>query len=172
MRSPSKQAGNSPLTVREIVVFAAYAALMVAGQVAMAPLPNIEPVSVLTAACARVYGVKSLLPVFTFVLVEALIYGLGLWVINYIYIWPILALVSIALRKMEGRVLWALVLGIYGLAFGALCAVPYFFMGGVKMAFSYWASGIIFDLLHGAGNFVIGLLVLEPVTKVLKKVGG
>ncbi len=169
MNSPLKRAGKKPLTVRELVTLSAFAALMAAGQVAMAPLPNIEPVSMLIIACALVYGVKSLFAVYAFVAVEALIYGMGLWVINYMYVWAVLAAAAILLRRIEGRIFWAFVSGIFGLSFGALCAIPYFFIGGVKMAVSYWVAGIAFDLMHAAGNFAVALALLQPCVKVLKR---
>ena len=48
------------LTVRELTLFAVLGALTFALQVAMAPLPNIEPVSLLVMIFAAVFGWKSL----------------------------------------------------------------------------------------------------------------
>ena len=167
MNSPSRKAGKrGHFAARDMVLLAAFAALMVAGQVALAVIPNVEMVSLLVIVCALTFGARSLLAVYAFVAAEAMIYGFGLWVINYMYIWALLAVVSILLRRVEGRLLWALISGLYGLMFGALCAIPYLFIGGVKMAFSYWAAGIVFDLIHAAGNFVTALVLIEPLMKV------
>ncbi|MGM9522425.1 MAG: hypothetical protein ACI3VB_08105 [Oscillospiraceae bacterium] len=171
MSLPSRPAGKAGgrLSVRELVTLSLIAAIMIALKEAMSGLPNIEPVSLILIACALVYGVKSLYVAIVFVLVEILIYGLGLWTITYFYIWPMLTVVTLLLRNMKGRLLWALVSGLYGLFFGALCSVPYLFIGGVKMAFSYWASGIPFDILHCAGNFALALVLLDPCVRILRR---
>lgn len=170
MSSRSWRAGKPGIfSVREMVLLAVFAAMMVAGQVALASIPNVEVVSLLVIACALIFGTRSLLAVYAFVAAEAMIYGFGLWVINYMYVWAILALVVILLRRVEGRFLWALISGLYGLFFGALCAIPYLFIGGIKMAFSYWAAGIIFDLIHAAGNFVTALILLPQLMKAASR---
>ena len=37
------------------------------------------------------------------------------------------------------------------------------------MAFSYWISGIPFDLMHCAGNFAIALVLFKPLRKLTEK---
>ena len=121
---------DKKLTIREITLFAVLGALTFALQVAMAPLPNIEPVSLLVMVFAAVFGWKCLYPVYVFVVMEILFYGLGLWNINYLYIWAVPALAGVLLRKMEGALGWALVSGVFGLTFGALCGIVDLFIGG------------------------------------------
>ena len=58
--------------------------------------------------------------------------------------------------------------GGFGLSFGALCALPYL-AGGPWAAFSYWAAGIPFDLLHGLGNFFLALFLGRPLCLLLKR---
>ena len=135
----------------------------------MGPLPNIEPVSLLVLLFAAVFGWKCLYPVYVFVVMEILFYGLGLWNVNYLYIWAVPALAGVALRKMESPLGWAMVSGIYGLAFGALCGIVDLFIGGWAYALAKWASGIPFDVLHCAGNFGIALILFKPLRSVLEK---
>ena len=59
--------------------------------------------------------------------------------------------------------------GFYGITFGALCAIPYFFMGGFPSAFAYWVSGIVYDIPHCIGNVLICLLLFKPLYKVLNQ---
>ena len=63
----------------ETVLFGVLGALMFGLQVVMGPLPNIEPVSLLVILCAMVFGWKALYPVYAFVIMEVLYYGLGIW---------------------------------------------------------------------------------------------
>ena len=132
-------------------------------QVVMSPLPNIEPVSLLTLVFMAVFGWKGLYPVYVYVVMDILYFGLGTWNINYLYVWAILAVVAFFLRKMESPLGWALLSAGFGLAFGLLCAPVSLFMGGWAYAVSWWISGIPFDLMHCAGNFVMALLLFKPL---------
>ena len=100
---------------------------------------------------------------------EILFHGIGLWNINYLYIWTILSVAAIFLRKMEPVLGWALLSGVFGLAFGALCGIVDVFIGGFGYAAAKWVSGIPFDLLHCGGNFAIALVLWKPLRKLLEK---
>lgn len=138
-------------------------------QVVMSPLPNIEPVSLLTLVFMAVFGWKGLYPVYVYVVMDILYFGLGTWNINYLYVWAVLAVAAFLLRKMESPLGWALLSAGFGLAFGLLCAPVSLFMGGWAYAVSWWISGIPFDLMHCAGNFVMALLLFKPLRLLLEK---
>lgn len=138
-------------------------------QVVMSPLPNIEPVSLLTLVFMAVFGWKGLYPVYVYVVMDILYFGLGTWNINYLYVWAVLAAAAFFLRKMESPLGWALLSAGFGLAFGLLCAPVSLFMGGWAYAVSWWISGIPFDLMHCAGNFVMALLLFKPLRLLLEK---
>ena len=137
----SHSTSATKLRLRELTLLALLAALMFATQVAMASLPNIHLVGVLLILTALLFGWRALYALYVFVLLEGLIYGFGLWFINYLYVWTVLAAVAIVFRKNRSRLFWAAVAGIFGLSFGALCSIPYFFIGGWAMGFSYWVAG-------------------------------
>lgn len=143
-------------------------ALMFGAQVAMAALPNIEPVTLLLMCCALVYGFKALWPCTVFVVLEGLVFGFGLWFISYLYVWALLVGLTVLLRRAGYIILTAAAAG-YGLLFGALCALPYLFIGGWEMALSWWVAGIPFDLAHCAGNAVICGALLKPLKGVLER---
>lgn len=158
---------KTKLTIRETVLFGVLGALTFAAKYAMSALPNIEPVSLMVMLFAVLFGWKAVYPVYLYVILEILVFGLGLWNINYLYIWAILLVVSVLLRKMENPLGWALLSGAFGLAFGALCGIVDVFIGGFAYAAAKWVSGIPFDLLHGAGNFVMALLLFKPMRRLL-----
>ena len=155
------------LSVKEVALFGMLGALTFGGKFVMAGLPNIEPVSLFVMVFAVVFGLKALFPIGVYVALEILVYGIQLWNINYLYVWAILALVAYCLRHVSEPLLWAVVSGVFGLLFGALCAPVYLFTGGLHFAFSWWLSGIPFDLLHCAGNFILTLLLFSPLRKLL-----
>lgn len=77
--------------------------------------------------------------------------------------------IIIFFRKNDSALFWAVIAGAHGLFFGAMTAIPYLFIGGWEAAVSYWISGIPFDLLHCAGNFVVTLILLNPLLKLTRK---
>lgn len=155
------------MKTRELTELALLTALLIGGKEAMNALPNINPVTLILILGVLHYGAKMLYVAFAFVAVQVCIYGLGMWALNYVYVWPLLVLAALPFRESRSRLFWAAFAGIFGLCFGALCAIPYFFIGGWAMALSYWVAGISFDLLHCAGNFVITFVLLPPLDKLM-----
>ncbi len=160
---------DARLPIREMVLFACLGALTFALKMAMSYLPNIEPVSLLVMVYGVVFGRKALYPVYIYVAMEILCFGFGIWNVNYLYIWVLLALAAWGLRRMEQPMAWAVLSGGFGLAFGALCAPVDLVIGGVGYAVTKWASGIPFDIAHCGGNFFIALILFRPVRELLER---
>ena len=158
------------LKAKDIVVAALMAAIMLISQVALAVLPNIELVSILVIVGTIVFGRKTLLSIYIFALLEGLIYGFGIWWVNYLYVWTILYVIVRLLRSQRQPLFWAVISAIFGLSFGLLCAIPYALAGGFYAGVANWVSGIIFDLLHCAGNFVVALGLFKPLYSVMQRV--
>lgn len=154
-------------TLLELIVLALLGTLMFGAKVAMAMLPNIEPVSLLVLVYTAVFGRKALYPIYTYVLLELLVFNAGLWTLNYLYIWPILYLLCRALGAMESSWGWAVLSGAFGLSFGLLCTPVYIVTGGWAFGLSWWISGIPFDVLHCAGNFCLALVLYRPLVRAL-----
>lgn len=150
-----------------IVTAGVLSAILLVGQVGMSFLPNIEPVSTLIILYTLTYKKRVFPVIYTFVLLEGVLFGFGIWWISYLYIWSILALVALAFQKLDSAILWAVVSGSFGLLFGALCAIPYLISGGLGAAFAYWAAGIPYDILHCIGNFVLTLVLYRPLLELL-----
>lgn len=155
------------LSVRELVLFALLGAVMFAGKMAMAGLPNIEPVSLLVILYTLAFGRKALWSIYLYVALECVVWGLNTWSISYLYVWFLLYLASRLLRKMDSPLGWAVVSGSFGLFFGLLCTPVQLCIGGWAYAVSWWISGIPFDLAHCGGNFAMALLLYRPCRRVL-----
>ena len=152
----------------EVALFGVLGGLTFAAKVAMMALPNIEPTSLMVMLFAVTFGRKALYPIYVYVLLEFILHGLHLWSINYLYVWLVLAVGAWLLRRMTHPLGWALLSGVFGLLFGALCAPVYLFVGGPAYALSWWISGIPFDLLHCGGNFVIALVLFVPMRRLME----
>lgn len=143
--------------------------LLFAAKMAMAPLPNIEPVSLLVMLYAVCFGWRGLYAVYVYVLLEYAAWGLQLWSVCYLYVWLVLFCLARLLRKMESPFGWAALSGFFGLGFGALCALTYWAAGGWGLALSWWLAGIPWDVLHGAANFAIALALFRPLRRLLSR---
>lgn len=158
------------LTVKEAVLISLLAALLFVSQVGLAFLPNIEVVSLLIILYTMFFKKKTLYIIYIFVLLEGLLYGFGIWWIMYLYVWTLLWGLTMLLKNEKSPVIWAFISGFYGLSFGTLCSVPYFFTGGVHMAVSWIISGLIMDIVHGVGNFFVTLLLFQPLYTAFQKI--
>jgi energy-coupling factor transport system substrate-specific component len=145
--------------------------LLLVAQVALAALPNIELVTLLLLEYTLVFGLRrTLWPLAVFIGLEGLLYGFGTWWLSWLYLWPLWMLAVWLLRRCDSAVMWGVAAGAYGLCFGALCAVPYLFVGGWTAAFSYWVAGIPFDISHCAGNAVSVMVLYHPLRRALTTV--
>ena len=158
------------LTILEIALFGMLGALTFAAKVAMAVLPNIEPVSLMVMLFAVIFGWRGLYPLYLYVTMEMLFYGLGFWNINYLYAWLLLFLGAMAIRKLRFPLWWALLSGAFGMAFGLLCAPVYAIaFGSWDYGLRWWLAGIVYDIPHAIGNFVIALVLFVPLRTLLEK---
>ena len=152
-----------------MILFGMLGAMTFALKVAMAGLPNIEPVSLTLLIYAVVFGWKALYPTAIYVVMEILYFGLGTWNICYLYVWPILVVAGICMKKMQSSLGWALLSGTFGLTFGALCGIVDIFIGGFGYALAKWVSGIPFDISHCVGNFLLALILFTPLRNLVEK---
>jgi len=158
------------MRIKDIAMIGMMSAILLAVQVALGFLPNVELVSLLIILYTLIFGWKALYIIYVFVGVEGLIYGIGSWWINYLYVWTVLFFVVMIFRKLHTPFLWAVISGFYGISFGALCAIPYFITGGFPSGVAYWISGIPFDITHGIANFIVALVLFRPLYLILDKV--
>lgn len=156
------------LALSEVALFGILGGMTFAAKMVMAAFANIEPVSLMVMLFAVVFGKKAVFPIYVYVLLEYVLFGFGLWSVNYLYIWLVLALAAWLLRGMTHPVGWAILSGLFGLSFGALCAPVDLFVGGWNYAVTKWVSGISFDIAHCAGNLVMALLLFVPLRRTLE----
>lgn len=155
--------------LRGLCVMSMMGVVLVVSKEALAFLPNLELVSLLVILFTLTFRQRVIGILAVFLLLEGLLYGFGQWWIMYLYCWPILAGVAWLFRWMQRSWQWAVLSGLYGLAFGTLCALSYFPIGGFSMVLAWILSGLPFDLIHAGGNFVLALVLYRPLSSALQK---
>lgn len=161
---------KTSLKTKDLAVMGVMAAIVFVSQVALSFLPNIELVTLLFILYTLVIGRKVFGVVYAFVFLEVITYGFGLWWINYLYVWTALCFITLVFRKQTSFVFWSIISGFFGLAFGALCSLPYFFISGPSGAFAYWIAGIPSDITHCIGNVFLCLILFKPLHYILMKI--
>ena len=160
------------LSVKDIAQIGMMIAIIEVCKVAMAGIPNVELTSFWIIVFTLYFGKKIIYVIPSFILIEGLMYGFGLWWVQYLIAWPVLGIMASRFRNTDSAFGWAIISGIFGLFFGVLCAVPYLFMGGLKTAIAWWIAGIPWDIVHGVANFVIMIVLYKPMVNVMKKIKG
>lgn len=164
------------LTVRDITLIGLMVAVIEVCKIALSWVPNVELTSFWIIMFSIYFGRRVFFVIPVFILVEGAMYGINIWWIMYLYVWPLLAILAMTFRKMNSAVSYSILSGIFGLLFGLLCSIPYIFIGavdgiasGLRMAFAWWISGIPWDMVHGVANFFIMLVLYRPVSGIMKK---
>ena len=149
-------------------------ALLFSSKKIMEALPNIHPVGLLVMVYTLVYRKYALIPLYLYVLLDGIFAGFAPWWLPYLYIWTVLwavtMLLPIKMPKAAAVPVYVIVCGLHGLCFGILYApmqALLFHLNWDGMV-AWIAAGLPFDLIHGIGNCVAGLLIV-PLVAVLRK---
>lgn len=148
--------------------------LMFCSKILMEFLPNIHLLGMFTMVYTLAFRKKALIPIYVSVLLTGLYFGFNMWWLPYIYIWTILWAVTMALpRNMSKKaryIVYPIVCCLHGLLYGTLYAPAQALMMGLgfKAMLAWIVSGLPWDLVHGAGNLVAGLLIV-PLAELLGK---
>lgn len=164
-----KWKSRTKITTKDIALTGVMIATLEAAKMALSFVPNVELVTLLIILYTLVFGKRVFYAIAAFVLLEGCLYGFGIWWVMYLYIWPLLAFLTLLFRKQQSVWFWSIFAGGYGLIFGALCAVPYFFLDGWHAAMTWWIAGIPYDLIHCVSNVILCGILFCPLYHVLRK---
>ena len=171
MNSPTPS-DKAHVPLRELCFLAIAAALMFAAKVALSSLPNVNLNALIIILVTVYFGWKAMYSVGVYILLEGMLYGFGIWWLSYLIVWPILVIVTMALRRTCSVIMLAVLAGIFGLVFGPMMYLVYFaVLGGWAGFLPMWIAGIPYDLVHGISNFLTVLLLFRPLSKVFESFG-
>ena len=166
----SSHTPSAKLSARDLCILSVIAALMFSLKVALASLPNINLNALFIILTTVYFGWKALYTVGIYVMLEGLVFGFSIWWISYLYIWPLLVVLAMLMRKNTLPVMWAVLAGLYGLCFGPLMYIGYFaILGGWKGFLAMWIAGIPYDLVHAVSNFTTVLLLYKPLSGIMDR---
>ena len=174
MQNKEKKRHAPALSVWEMVVFAMLGTVMFCSKIIMEALPNIHLLGALTMAYTVAFRKKALIPIYIYVVLNGVYSGFSAWWVPYTYIWTILWIVVMLLPRRLPRwakaIIYPAICGVHGFAFGTLYAPAQAIMFHLDFRgmLAWIGAGLPFDLIHGVGNSLAGLLVL-PLGEVLTR---
>lgn len=157
------------MSVRKITRIALLSAILYVSKAVLEMFPNVELVSILIIVYTLVFGTETFLIITVFNIFELVQWGFGSWWVSYLYVWPLLCLGVLLLKRLvkEEFLVWSVVAGCFGLAYGGLFAIVYLPIDS-SYALTYWISGLLWDVWHGVWNFALMLALGKPLYKILK----
>ena len=157
--------------VRKMVYIAAMTAILEAAKFALNGIANVELITLLCIVFTKRFGWKMSLPaMLLFAVLECMWWGIATWSAVYFYIWPILVLLTVWIKKAEDPLYYSILSAAFGFLFGMFCSVFTLVTAGWNAAVAWWITGIPYDLVHGVSNFILCLLLYTPLMKALSYV--
>lgn len=161
------------LSVKEIVVFGMFSAVMYASKMLMEIFPNVHLLGVFVIALTVVYRKKALYPIYTYVFINGLFTGFATWWIPYLYLWTLLwgatMLIPKNLPKKIKPIVYMVLCALHGFLFGTLYAPmqALFFGLNFEGMVAWIVAGLPWDFVHGVSNFFCGILIC-PIISLLQ----
>lgn len=146
---------------------------MYVSKIVMEFAPNIHLLGVFTVSYTVVYRKKALYPIYTYVLLNGVLYGFAAWWIPYLYVWTVLwGAVMLLPQDMPKKLrpfVYMVVCAAHGFLFGTLYAPAQALLYGLnfKGTIAWIIAGLPWDFMHGVSNFFCGLLIV-PVISALR----
>nr|WP_290443623.1 ECF transporter S component [Sporolactobacillus kofuensis] len=159
------------MLTRKITLIALLAALSIVGRIYMAPIPNVQPSTVIIIITGLVFGARFGL---TLALLTSIgsdfILGFGFFTLMQVIAWGAIGLISGFLARFRTRipiVVMACYAGLCGYLFGFLVSLN-MLIGGVPSFIAYWIMGLPFDSYHAIGNFIFYIILSPILIKLLE----
>ena len=149
---------------------------MFVSDIAMEALPNIHLLGVFIVATTVVYRWKALWPLYIYVFLNGLYAGFSMWWVPYLYVWTVLwgivMLLPIRMPRWLAPVVYCIVCGLHGLAFGTIYAPAQALLMGFsfEQTLAWIGAGFYFDIIHAIGNLCLGVLIV-PIIHTLRLAG-
>lgn len=166
----------SVTSAKELALVATIAGAAAAGRVLFAPIPSVQPVTVMVVATGVALGLRAgILCGGVAAIVSDLFLGVGPWTPWYVLAWGACGAVGAGARPLlRRRIPFALACFVLGFAFSAL-------MDGWEW-FSFWphtwqalgvvyARGFPFEAAHAIGNVVLALVAGPELRRLLERYG-
>ena len=167
---------SSKIILKDLIVFATLGTIMFISHVVFFGIPNIGFIGLFIAAFTLTYRVRALIPIYVYVMLYGLFYGI-ITMVPYLFVWLPLWGMFMLIGRLELSLkikipVYMVLCALHGLAFGTLYAPFTVLIFGLpfnlKTILAWIIAGIPYDIAHALGNLAAGVLIV-PLTELLKK---
>ena len=167
---------GGPQSAKEVTVIATLAAAAAAGRVLMAPVPDVQPVTVIVVATGVALGARAGIGVgAAAAFVSNFFLGQGLWTPWQMLAWGGCGAVgALAAPLLRRRIPFAVTCCLLGFAFGFVLDIWnwYGFYPHTWPSFvARQATGLPFDVAHATGNLALALAAGPELRRLLERYG-
>ena len=149
----------------------------VSGRILLAPIPNVQPVTVLVLLAGAYFGAPRAIALAATIALASnvLLLGHGPWTLFQAIGWggvALLGAISANRIVVEGNVrigLLAVIAAISGLAFNWFVSLSILLDVAPSMLIPYLLNGLVFDLYHVAGNVLFVAWMASPLGEMMHR---
>lgn len=160
-------------SLEKLTYLALLTAACVVGRLSFSFIPNVQPMTAIFLLLAFIGTLPDALTVCLLgVIITNLYLGMGAWTISQLVAYTVIILCFYFLSKLpfvkRNCLRQAVLAFLCGLLYGLAVSRMEVWLYHLPVFWAYYSQGIVFDLLHGAGNFGF-YLILWPVFQRLSK---
>ena len=167
---------RSSSAAKSVCLVGICAATLECVKLALAFIPNVEGVTLLTALYGYAFGIYGVISSLVFVSIEPMIYGFGSWVISYYLYWPVLAATFALLGRLKrgGRIIPTVTALLGTLWFGVLTSLVEvglfsgYFDNFLYRFWIYYVRGLPFYIAQLVTNLVLFPLIFPYLSEKLQ----
>lgn len=143
----------------------------IAGRVLLAPLPNIQPVTLIVLLAGMHLGARhSILLAAVIALGSNLILGHGIWTLYQALGWSLVGCLGALLASRQDSISTLLVAAaLSGFLFDFVVSLSILHAVGPESLLPYLVAGLPYDLLHAAGNVTFAAWMGAPLAEMMRR---
>lgn len=162
---------------KEIAIIATLSAFAAVSRIIFAVVPNVKPVTFLVAISGFVFGpYEGFLVGSTAAFLSNIFFGQGPWTPWQMFSWGLVGIISGILGKNDRKISafkFSVICFLFGFMFDWIMNLQYIlaFVKPIKLGtiIGTYASGLIFDILHGTSSFVFSIIFYKRFLPVLQR---
>lgn len=165
------------MATKRIALLGLLTAFSHVGRLVFAPIPNVQPVTVILILLTWYLGaVDALIVAVLSMFISNITLGMGIWTIGQIGSFTVIILLTALIKQIKKYIpeaLLAVYAGFTGYLYGFLISLFSVLVYQLPNFWVYYVQGLPFDTMHAVGNFFF-YLILSPILsqliqKMLKK---
>lgn len=168
---------KSNMGTKEIAIIATLSAFTAVSRIVFAPIPNVKPVTFLTALTGFVFGpYEGFLVGSTSAFLSNIFFGQGPWTPWQMFSWGLVGIIAGFWGKRGKKVSamkFSIICFLFGFMFDWIMNL-WFVIGFVKpinvhTVIGAYIAGLTFDILHGGGSFIFSIIFYDSFLPVLQR---